>query len=307
MYVLKIEEMDTVQLYGQRALNFLNSDGLVPQLVLTIVIILVISTIISMFEMIVTGIRNYNRLTVTLLPDTYTSEQIYLQDPRLSEYDYLYPSANEFNGIEYSFAFQLYIDPDTYTSIRTPGFYNVFYKGDQNNIWPNMSPGVFLNAQENTLRIYMNAIDNTKDSYVEIPNMPVGKWFHTVIVQKGQSLDVYINGNIAARHEFSSIPKFNFGPVNVFSSKTFNPSGNEDQYKGPDGKTFNVIGPMKGMISKLKYYAYAISFTQIDSLSTEGPSSKIITKAIYQTPPYFHDSWWVTRYNRGSSEVNFGL
>ena len=171
-----------------------------------------------------------------------------------------------------------------------------------------MSPGVFMDAQTNTMRIYMNAINDIKNSYVDIPNMPVGKWFHTVIVQKGQALDVYINGNIAARHEFKAIPKFNFGPINVFSSKIYTPSSEQDQFKGEDGKLFKSLGPMKGMISKLKYYAYAISFSQIESLSIEGPSSKVVTKAIDQTPPYFHDSWWVTRYNRAAgSDINYGL
>jgi hypothetical protein len=297
--------MDRVRLYGQEALNFLNSDGLIPQLVLTIIIILAISAIISMFEMIVSGIRNYNKLTVNVLPNTYTSEQIYLQDPSLSEFDYLYPSSNEFNGIEFSFSFQLYIDPETYknTPASTAGiqkFYNVFYKGDTANIWPNMSPGVFLNTNDNTMRIYMNSINNIKDSYVEIPNMPVGKWFHMAIVQKGQGMDVYINGNIAVRHEFKSIPKFNLGPIVVFSRNTLEYNENQQHYGG-----FQVVGPMKGMISKLKYYAYAISFSQIDSLSLEGPSDKVITKAIDQTPPYFHDSWWVTRYN--ASSAHYGL
>jgi hypothetical protein len=133
---------------------------------------------------------------------------------------------------------------------------------------------------------------------VEVPNLPVGKWFHVVIVQKGQFMDVYINGNVAVRQQFSTIPVINYGNIMVLSKNTLTAS---------DGITggFGVSGPMKGMISKLKYYAYAVSFSQIDSMYREGPSSKIISKSFDQTPPYFHDSWWVTRYAAGST--HYGL
>jgi hypothetical protein len=316
MYLLKIEEMDTVRLYGQQTLNFLNGNGFVPQIVLTIIIVIVISTLISMFEVIVTTVQDYNKLMVNLYPYSYTADtqQVYIQDPANGEFQYMYPSTNEFNGIEFSFSFNLYIDPKTYENTPAPivnktQFLNVFYKGDQNTIWPNMSPGVFLNANENTIRVYVSSITGVRDSYVEIPNVPVGKWFHMVIVQKGQNMDVYINGNVAVRKTFTTVPKFNFGPVVLFANKTFNASKTDTtmkaSYQGSDGNMFAVVGKMQGMISKLKYYAYAVSFSQIDSLALEGPSNKIITKSLDQTPPYFHDSWWVTRYN--TSSANYGL
>lgn len=287
----------SASMYGQRALDFFNSDGLIPQIVLTVVIVIALHVIISMFEYVFEAVRNYNRLTATLLPYTYTVEQTVLQKEG-SEFPFVYPSNNEVNGVEFSYSFHLYVDPASFSSTAT-GFKNVFYKGDTNNIWPAMSPGVFLNGATNTLRVYMNAINNIKDSYVEIPNIPVGKWFHMVVVQKGQFMDVFINGNVAVRHQFSTIPVINYGNIMVLSKNKL-AAADAERTGG-----FSVDGPMEGMISKLKYYAYAVSFSQIDSLYREGPSSKIISKSFDQTPPYFHDSWWVTRYNPAST--HYGL
>jgi hypothetical protein len=133
---------------------------------------------------------------------------------------------------------------------------------------------------------------------VEIPNIPVGKWFHLVIVQKGQNMDTYINGNLAVRRQFSNIPVLNYGHVYVLPVQ-------KTQLRIDASSTANVKKPMKGMVSRLKYYAYALSYAQIDSLYREGPSSKIESTSYDHTPPYFHDNWWVTRFNRASP--HYGL
>lgn len=301
--------MEAARSYGQQAWNrslaFLSSDGLIPQLILTIIIILVLHFIIMAVESLVKGVQRYNRLSATLLPYTYISKgdnkdaQVVLQNPKKSKYPFMYPSENEVNGLEFSYSFHLYVDPDTYVDVanrHANEFYTVFYKGGSNP-WPLLGPGVFLNAKENTLRIYMNSVKSIQDNYVEIPNMPVGKWAHLVITQRGQNMDIYINGNIAVRKHFEELPLINFGDVYVFPIATHTPSANSTAPK--------VIGAMKGMISRLKYYAYAINYTQIDSLIGEGISKKIVASSMDQTPPYFHDSWWVTRYNAASK--HYGL
>jgi hypothetical protein len=111
---------------------------------------------------------------------------------------------------------------------------------------------------------------------------------HIVITQRGVNMDVYINGNVIKRHVFTTVPKINYGSVYVFSPKTMvaNAGSNCPEIKGS----------VKGYISRLKYYAYAISYPEIDALLREGPSAKIVKKITDQTSPYFHDSWWVTRY-----------
>lgn len=284
--------MESVRGYAQGALNFLNSDGLVPQLLLTVIILIVLQVVLVTLESVVESIRNYNRLQVTILKDTHTSdyEEIFDQSST-SNKPYIYPSNNEVEGIEFSYSFHLFVDPATFSSGSSTGkFRTVFYKGSKSHIWPSMNPGVFISTETNTLRVYQNAVNGTKDTMVDIPNIPVKKWFHVVITQKGQNMDVYINGNVASRLKFNTIPKLNFGNVMVFSKNTL--TNTDSQIHGD----FSVAGPMIGSISRLTYYAYALNFAQIDNLYRQGPSTKIISKSMDQTPPYFHDSWWVTRF-----------
>jgi hypothetical protein len=59
---------------------------------------------------------------------------------------------------------------------------------------------------------------------------------------------------------------------------------------------FRVDQAMNGMVSRLKYFAYGLNYSQIDALYREGPSKKIVSKSYNQTPPYFYDNWWVTKY-----------
>ncbi len=306
--------MDAARSYGTQAWNrslaFLSSDGLIPQLVITVIIVLVLHFVIMAVESLVSGIKRYGRLSATLLPYTYISKggnsansdaQTVIQDPKSSKYPFMYPSENEVTGLEFSYSFHLYIDPDTYSTAGAANdFYTIFYKGGEKP-WPILGPGVFLNASTNTIRIYMNSVTSIADSFVEIPNVPVGKWAHLVITQRGQNMDVYINGNIAVRKTFKTIPLINYGNVYVFPNTTT--SGMNNPTTGDDA--FKVVGAMKGMISRLKYYSYAINYTQIDSLLGEGISKKIVSTSMDQTPPYFHDSWWVTRYNAASDK--YGL
>jgi hypothetical protein len=289
--------MDSLRGYAQGALSFLNADGLVPQLVLTIVIVLVIHTIIMLIESLVQGIRQYSRLTTTLVDNTIQQQEIITQDPITNSSRYVYPSKNEVNGIEFSYSLHLYVDPETYKDKSPSKVRHVLHKGaptNSNNTLELMSPGIFLREDENTLRIYMNIVadsaNSNQDNYVEIPNIPIGKWFHLVIVQRGQNMDTYINGNLAVRRQFNNVPLINYGHVYVLL---------DNRTKLSD--TMGVNGAMKGMISRVKYYAYGLSYAQIDSLYREGPSSKIESKSYDQTPPYFHDSWWVTRFNPASS------
>ena len=290
--------MDTVKAYGSQALGFLNSDGLIPQLVLTVVIILAIHLIITTVESLVLAIKKYNQLSATVLPYTYVSEGLgnqaitVTQNPGGGDYPFLYPSENEVHGMEFSYYCHLYIDADNFATTSTnvsPSMRNIFYKGSEIGPTAAVAPGVFLLESENAIRVYMNTVAATAtDNYVEIPNIPVGKWFHMVIVQRGQNMDVYINGNVAVRKIFMKVPVINYGGIHVFK-------------KGSEGTTLvSTTNTMKGMISRLKYYAYALSYNQIDSLYTEGPSSKIISKSFDLRPPYLHDSWWVTRYNAAS-------
>jgi hypothetical protein len=216
----------------------------------------------------------------------------------------LYPSENEVNGLEFSYSMHMFISPDSFMTQSEPDqcgavqntgnmrpqlLRHVMSKGNKNG-WPVMGPAVFLHSDKNTLRVYMNSVSKV-DNYVDIPNIPIGKWFHLVILFKGKHMDVYLNGNVTIRHTFEEVPRLNFGPVRVLSDTQY-PSGSSTNYLGD----VQIDGAMKGMVSRLKYFAFALNYSQIDTLYREEPSKTIVSNSYDEKPPYFHDSWWVTRY-----------
>ena len=281
-------------------LSYIMGPGLIPQLLLTIVAILVLYSVITVVETVVNAIQRLDRQTTVLFQDTANSRQLIPQDDT-GDTPLIYNSENELNGMEFSYSTWLFVSPETFeatVSTQCNGKKNqdvkklkhIFHKGSKDG-FPLMAPGLFCEGSKNTLRLYMNST-TAWDNYVEIPNIPIGKWFHLVISQKGKYLDIYINGNVTVRHEFTTVPKLNYGHIYVMYPITFPKNNNDTQLNTP----FTVDGPIKGMISRMKYYAYALNYSQIDSLLREGPSKVIVSSSFTQTPPYFHDDWWVTKY-----------
>jgi len=279
-------------------LGFITGSGLISQIVLVVVAMLVLYSIITIVENIVNAVQQFDRTSTVLFNDTTPSQQVIVQKAGASSL--IYNSVNETNGMEFSYSMYLFINPETFEGFTADScgagnrsdvtsLKHIMHKGSKDP-YPLLAPGLFVEGSKNTLRLYMNS--TTKwDNYVEIPNVPVGKWFHLVIVLKGKYLDIYVNGNITVRHQFNSVPKLNYGNVYVMYPAKF-PANPTDKIDA----NFRVDGPMKGMVSRLKYYSYSLGYAAIDSLYREGPSKKIVSQSYTQVPPYFHDDWWVTRY-----------
>jgi hypothetical protein len=58
----------------------------------------------------------------------------------------------------------------------------VFHKGFPVQ-YPLLGPGVYLKSDTNTMRIYMNAVDDW-NKYCEVENFPVQKWVAVAIVMR---------------------------------------------------------------------------------------------------------------------------
>ena len=52
--------------------------------------------------------------------------------------------------------------------------------------------------------------------------MPIQKWFNVVIRVQGKILDIYINGSLAKRKEFTRIIKQNYGNIKIGSDSSDN-------------------------------------------------------------------------------------
>ena len=54
-------------------------------------------------------------------------------------------------------------------------------------------------------------------------------------------------------------------------------------------------GPIKGMISRVYYFSYGLSYSEIQALMKEGPSGKISIGALDTSmSSYLADTWWST-------------
>lgn len=296
-----MEYAQGAQAYAQGALSYVMGPGLVPQILLVVVVMIAANTVISIVEVIVNTLQKQSQLSTTIHNDTLTDKWTVVQNPN-SEDPLIYNSINEPTGMEFSYSMWLFIDPKTFeagrsqqcssgSNVNTTVMKHIFHKGSKSG-FPLLAPGIFVKGDTNTLRIYMNTTTDW-NNFVEVPNVPIGKWFHLVITMKGKFMDVFINGNIAVRKEFETVPKLNFGNVYVLTPITFPARPNAAQLGD-----FKVDGAAVGMVSRIKYFSFAANYSQIDSMYREGPSKTITaSKNVFaQKTPYMHDDWWVTRY-----------
>jgi hypothetical protein len=154
-----------------------------------------------------------------------------------------------------------------------------------------MSPGVFMKNNVNTMRVYVNS-STTWNNYLDIENVPIGKWVHIGVVARANSVEVYINGNIAKKLNMQNgVIYQNFG--NLFVFKTDKLRLNPVSIPSMKGEPFVIVGAMQGQMSRLVYFNYALSYTEIQALVDEGPNPITDTRAMDQ-PPYLRESWWVS-------------
>jgi hypothetical protein len=199
-------------------------------------------------------------------------------------------SVNERTGIEFSYSFYIRVLPNTFDG--NEGLKHVFHKG-YSSPWPLMGPGVFIDGVKNKMRIFMNTYANPY-KYLDIQNIPVGKWFHVTINSYRQGIDVYVNGSLANRMKFTNtLPYQNFGNINVFQTSNLRvPGSTIPAVHGDAGpENFIVNGVFNGSISNLRYARYALSIGEINRLMAQGPSP-IVKTAPMDTPPYMADDWW---------------
>ena len=56
---------------------------------------------------------------------------------------------------------------------------------------------------------------------MSVDNIPLGKWFHLAVRLQNRDMDIFINGNLAARHKLTSPPKQNYGNVYITQNEGF--------------------------------------------------------------------------------------
>jgi hypothetical protein len=210
------------------------------------------------------------------------------QNPNQRDAKPVHLSRNERTGIEFSYSFYLHVHPSTFR--QEYGLLHIFHKGYSSQ-FPLLAPGVYMRSDTNTLRVYMNTY-KTWNNYVEVENIPVSKWVHVVVVCKENCLEIFINGNLSKKLPFDGYaPYQNYQDICCFNQRRLVlrpstlPSLEEE---------LNIFGVTKGLLSRLQYFSYAVSYAEIHKLLNEGPSTKMDPEQIGDVPPYLSDTWWHT-------------
>ena len=146
------------------------------------------------------------------------------------------------------------------------------------------------------MRIYINTFKSW-NNFVEIENIPVNKWVHIVFTCSSSEVNVFVNGNLSKKFNLDGFQIYqNYQDICVFSPYNISDI-NDPPVVSLSNKMFKVKGHIDGMISRLKYFNYCLSYTEINALLNEGPSSKIMQGTSQMaTQPYLIDSWWTSPY-----------
>jgi hypothetical protein len=280
--------------YGQSSLSaqeFLMGSGALAQALLVIVIsALLFLLMLTLETMYITWYRA-SRTKIDVLPYTVNPDdkmKTIVQNPNAPNALNLPLSENERTGAEFTYSFFIYLNSNNIDSNQTTtqGLRHVFHKG-YSRFTPLMGPGVFIKTNENTLRVYMNS-SKKLDNYVDVPNIPLKKWVHITIVCRKNSVEIYINGNVAKKIRLDGAIYQNYQDLILFSQRS-------GQIKHSDGSVIEVKGAFSGSFSSLVYYSYAISYSEIQNLMNEGPSkeSEEAANGVGVASPYLADSWWI--------------
>lgn len=269
--------------------------GIIQQILFTLAFLVGIYLALLFVNIIYTYFNRLYMNRTVLLPNTYNIDDKSItisQNPNLKGAKPVHLSSNERSGIEFSYTFYLNVNPSAFR--QEYGLCHIFHKGYSSQ-FPLLAPGVYMRSDTNTLRVYMNTF-KTWNNYVEVENFPIGKWVHVAIVCSDNSLEVYINGNLSKKLPFEGFaPYQNYEDVVCFSQRRI--TLKHTIVPSTDEHGFDVFGCMKGMISRLNYFSYALCYAEIQQLMNEGPSSKIESAlTVTNIPPYLDDTWWTQGY-----------
>jgi hypothetical protein len=281
-------------LFGPSSGNAGGSPGIVQQILMALAFVLIIYFTFMFIELIYKYVNRLSINRVELLPYTCNMDSKAINIPQNPNRKGSKPvsfSDNERTGVEFSYSFYLNINPSAFR--QEYGLMHMFHKGFSSQ-FPLLAPGVYMRSDTNTMRVYMNTY-KTWNNYVEVENIPVGKWVHIVLACKAHSLEIYVNGNLSRKMSFDGYaPYQNYQDICCFSQRRI--TLKHANIPSVDENGLDVFGAMKGMLSRLNYFSYALCYAEIQKLMNEGPSSKMDDSALSEVPPYLADTWWAKSY-----------
>ena len=248
------------------------------------------------------GIKKLRVLIQDKTLPTSDNDRVLVQNPANEAYadKLLTLSENQLTGIEFSYTLFVYISPST--DDLSLGWKTIFYKGYDKAPYPLCGPGVFVRSGnvENgnpTLRVVMNTYDRWFNT-IDVNQIPFRKWFHLAVVLRRNTMEVYVNGNMANRVPFKgTLPYQNYqnlyiAPNVKTNAQDFdNTQGTSFKRGIPPGDNFIINGAMQCYISRMTYFSYALTYSEIQAAMNMGPNPEMDTSGM-DVPPYLIDSWW---------------
>jgi hypothetical protein len=260
--------------------DFLESNSLVAKFAFLLLVLFVFIIILRLVTLLISWL-------LAPTPDPYIingmiegdQRMVIDQDPSLDTSIPILRSKDQRDGIEFTWSTWIFIDniatnEDQYRHIFSKGNGKIQQgSGDDDpgglNL-PNNAPGLYLAPNTNELVVIMNTFKSIREE-VSIGNIPIKKWVSIIIRCENNKMDVYINGILTKRHIFTSVPKQNYGQVNVA-----------------------LNGGFSGNISNLRYYNYSLGTNQIQSIVDDGPNMKMLftTPKNVAKPHYLSTKWY---------------
>lgn len=280
--------------------------GTLSQIVIALATATTIFILYMVVEQIYTWWNGFKKLRVTIQDKTLATNdnpKVLVQNPANEAYadQLLSLSENQLTGIEFSYTLFVYISPST--DDMSLGWKTIFYKGYDKLPYPLCGPGVFVSSSNNengnpTLRVVMNTYDRWYNT-IDVNQIPFRKWFHLAIVLRRNTMEVFVNGNMANRVPFKgTLPYQNYQNLYIApNTKTLTPSDFDNTsgqgYKRgiPPGDNFILNGAMQGFISRMLYFSYALTYSEIQAQMNIGPNPEM-DQSNMDNPPYLIDSWW---------------
>ena len=286
----------------------MEAPGIFPQVGAALVVTLGIFLLFMVFETLYRAYLQYGSARISIYPKTGNRTVKFEQDPSSTSptAKNLPLSENQLTGIEFSYSLFVYISDETIVDTpTTEGWKTLFYKGYESGPFPLLGPGVFVSdgssrTEQPSLRVIMNTYDNWFNP-IDVKQIPINKWFHLVLALRKNTLEVYVNGNLAAKRTFNgTLPYQNYQPLHLFpnvrTDSTWKSDANNEVKGIPVGDNFIVNGKATGYISNMNYFSYALSYSEIQGMMALGPSKEFDSTNM-DLPPYLVDSWWTGRKN----------
>ena len=275
--------------------DFLNSNSMIARFVFVILVLIVFMFLLNVGLSLVSYLVTPSKspyIIHGMLPATGTT--VFPQDPA-SGTAVVYRSNNQASGTEFTWSMWLKVD----SMPSDDAYHCVFVKGNdeytsgystQSDRYGlatvNNGPGIYLfkdssnsdgiTTSSGLSMLYMmdvvspDGVAQNSAQRAVIPNLPIGKWFHVAIRLQNKVMDCYVNGVIVNRVSFGDyIPKQNYDAI-IFA-------GN---------------GGYPGSMSNLRYYDYALSIFEMNSVVYYGPNLSAANGSGSNYFDYLGKSWY---------------